>query len=174
MTPSLLDYFGHDHQRLGMLLAAAMDSSTGYDEQAFEIFRRALVRHVAIEERVLAPALEARLGDGFAAARRKLRQDHRALVTLVIPRPCREWLEDLRELLAHHFEVEEREGGLHELAERFLTPDAPKLIAAARGLPEVELGPPCEGAEVEAALHAALERFGLADPEKNVGGDPLE
>lgn len=174
---SLAHELEQEHLRLTSQLEACHGPLGVTHPEAFEAFRRALVRHIAIEEKVLAPALRARLGAAVDGALKDLKQDHMALVTLVVPEPCDEWFEDLREFLVHHFAVEEAEGGLHALALAHLADAQAELAEAVRLLPAVRLDPPCAGAEVEAALHTAFVQAGLA-PEgpatKRAGGDPLE
>jgi hypothetical protein len=76
------------------------------DLRRFDDFRQALPRHIAIEEKVLMPALTKVLGKA-PLFQNGLRMDHAGIAALCIPTPTSEWLDDLKELLEHHQRVEE-------------------------------------------------------------------
>lgn len=63
------------------------------DGAQFDRFRRRALQRVAIEERVLIPELAAAIA--HVPARRLIHQAHLELVTVCVPAPHAEWLEEL-------------------------------------------------------------------------------
>jgi Hemerythrin HHE cation binding domain len=97
------------HHQLRKGLAACL-AGTGVDVEAFDRFRHELLWHVSVEERVVMPALIRALGRP-PDDRNGLRKDHAGIAALCVPRPEREWVENLRDLLDQHYRVEESPGG---------------------------------------------------------------
>src|SRR5215831_15391307 len=76
-----------DHERLDALLGRAFATPDAIDHQAYAAFRKGLLRHIGMEEKILLPATQrARGGEPLHAAAR-LRLDHGALAALFVPSP---------------------------------------------------------------------------------------
>ncbi len=161
MVDRLSSPFREEHLALAAQLRAATGAGGEVDLEAWTSFRKALVRHLAIEERIIVPMLEARRAPELLATRSELAHDHAALMTLLVPAPNPIWLTDLAERLAHHVAAEEGPGGLYELLDRHLASSARELLEAARSLRTIELGPPAEGAATGVAVSLALAAVGL-------------
>ena len=103
---TLHEYLSDDHERLDALLDAAL----GGDDDAYAEFRRGLLRHIGIEERILFPLVRSPLTE-------KLHRDHAALAALLVPPPTRAEIEQIRAILSEHNRLEEDAGGLYEQVE---------------------------------------------------------
>lgn len=110
MTTLLHDYLTDDHERLDALLAAALGDDGSIDDAAYFEFRRGLLRHIGIEERILFPLLR-------TAVTERLHKDHAALAALLVPPPARAEIEQIRAILAEHNPLEEGPGGFYEQVE---------------------------------------------------------
>jgi len=110
MTTPLHHYLTRDHERLDALLAAALGGDGAIDEAAYSAFRRGLLRHIGIEERILFPLLR-------TAVTERLHKDHAALAALLVPPPTRADVEQIRAILVEHNPLEEGPGGFYEQVE---------------------------------------------------------
>ena len=144
-----------DHARLDAVLARA-----GLDPVPYAEFRRGLLRHVGIEEKILLPAAQrARAGEPLALATR-LRLDHGAIAALLVPTPTPAIVATLRTILTAHNALEEEPGGLYETFDALLAADADGIVHAMAASPEVKASPHNDGPDVMPAVVRALERAG--------------
>jgi hypothetical protein len=95
---------------------------------AYERFRRGLLRHIAVEERVLFPFAKRRLGEPLPGVE-LLRAEHSAIGRLLCYRPNQRLLDDVRALLGPHNEREEGHGGVYAHLERVAADDVESLVA---------------------------------------------
>jgi len=105
-----------DHRRLDELLARAVAG----DRDAYRAFRAGLLRHIAMEEKVL--FAEARRRGVLAAMIERLHADHAALASLLVPSPTPALLGTIRDVLTEHNPIEERADGLYEACEQVADP----------------------------------------------------
>lgn len=131
-------FLQRDHARLDELLRRS-DATAAVDPQAFEMFRGGLLRHIAIEEKVLFPEARRLRGGEPLAIARELRADHAALAALMVPTPTHETIAQVRAVLAEHNPLEEEPGGLYEVCERLAGAELDQLLARAQAVPEVPL-----------------------------------
>lgn len=85
-APRITEHLAADHQRLHALLTAAC-AGAALDRDAFARFRAGLLRHIAVEEKVLLPAARRARGGEPVARAYDLRVDHAALTSLLVPTP---------------------------------------------------------------------------------------
>lgn len=152
--------FAAEHQALRSLLRECLGPH-GVDAARFDEFRQRLLQHIAVEEKVLLPALEQKLGHP-TLTHDEVRKDHAGVAALCVPAPNRAWVEALMQQLEEHHRVEEGEHGFFALCDRWLADDAPSLFAAARALPPLQLTPFNDGRRVREHLAEVLEATGLA------------
>ena len=81
----LHDFLSKDHERLDELLRRLLASGMSTSQEAFEEFRLGLLRHIAIEEKVLFPEL--RKLQVTKELEKQLQRDHAALAALLVPSP---------------------------------------------------------------------------------------
>ena len=158
MTAPIVGYLTQDHRRLEGLLDAATRGAA-IDPEPYAEFRRGLLRHIAIEEKVLLPAAEKALGRPAGQAGR-LRLDHGAIAALLVPSPTPAIVATLRRILAGHDLVEEGRGGVYADCERGLGPEAASIAGAMARHPDPKANPHNDGPGVMAAVERALARAG--------------
>jgi hypothetical protein len=160
MRGHLYDYFSGDHKRLEALLREAVKPSGEIDEVLYEQFRKGLLRHISMEERVLFPAgKELRGGDPLPDAA-KLRSDHGALVALLVPPPSPQIIAALLGILSRHNHLEECPGGCYDLCQRLAGKNVEGLMEKVKAVPEVPTTPHNPKPEVLEATRRALARAG--------------
>jgi len=156
-------FLAADHERLDAFLARAAREDGSIDRAAFDAFRAGLLRHIAIEEKVLFPAVrEARGGEPHPDWKR-LRIDHGALTSLLVPPPTVELVGEIRSILEPHNLVEEGPGALYESCDALLCDRAAELLERMRSYPPVKVAPYRDGPRVlhraEDALRASAKQF---------------
>jgi hypothetical protein len=113
----LFTYLAGDHRSLEDLLDRAVKEGQLADPEAYGAFRRGLLRHIAIEEKLLIPAAHAHRGGEPLPIAAKLRLDHGAIAALLVPVPTPSVVAALHAILADHNLLEEGPGGLYDLCE---------------------------------------------------------
>jgi len=127
-----------DHVRLDALLREAERPDGTIDDAIYTAFRGGLLRHIAMEEKVLLPFVRERSGAPFASAA-QLRRDHGEIAKLLVRSPSRTIVDSLREVLARHNPLEEGERGLYAACDAAAGEDAPGLVERLRAQPAVPL-----------------------------------
>lgn len=156
MEGLLQQFLERDHVRLDGLLRRADAEATAIDLAAYEAFRGGLLRHIAMEERVLLPeARRLRGGEPHPKARR-LRADHAALAALLVPTPTHAIVASLRRVLEEHNPLEEGPDGVYADVDRLTGDEADALLARIRAVPEVALAPHADGPHVQEHIEKLL------------------
>jgi hypothetical protein len=132
-----------DHVRLDGVLAAATANGR-IDHERYAWFRHDLLRHIAMEEKVLLPDARERNGAPLELAA-KLRADHGAIAKLLVRSPTIAIIDELRILLARHNALEEGPDGLYATCDRLAAADAPAIVARLRVQPKVPVAPFYDG-----------------------------
>jgi hypothetical protein len=146
----------HDHARLDVLLRRIMASPHAIDIDAYESFRAGLLRHIAMEEKVLLPEAR-RLRDGEPLqVGAQLRADHAALASLLVPTPTHELIGTIQRVLAEHNALEEGPGGLYDVCERLAGAEVDGLVTRLRATPEVPLARHFDGPRVAVRIDSLL------------------
>lgn len=140
-----------DHRRLDGLLQACRDPA-GRDADAYVAFRGGLLRHIAMEEKVLLPAARRLRGGEPLPVAARLREDHALLASLLVPTPTAEILGLVRDVLTEHNALEEGTGGLYEACEALAAGELDRLLALLAAVPEVPLARHFDGARVHAHI----------------------
>lgn len=152
-----------DHRRIDALLARAIDAEP-FDGESFGAFRSELLRHIAVEERIVM-AEARRLDRSLAEPALALRIEHGAMAILLVPTPDRALALELRGLITTHMAQEEGPSGVHARCERALRDCASDVAARMRAHPPVRtaayLDVPGRPRTARAALEAMARRGGL-------------
>jgi len=156
---AIWQFLADDHARLDLLLERAGSCSSAEELAAYDQFRRALLRHISMEEKVLLPAAERARGAPLAEAAR-LRLDHGALAALMMPPPQPRIIRAVRVVLGRHNPLEESPGGVYDVCEELAGAGAAALIAALEATPQVPVKPHLDTPKVYDALRRALARAG--------------
>jgi hypothetical protein len=160
----LFQYLSEDHERLDRLLARAAANPDSIDLESYSQFRTGLLRHIAIEEKVVLPAI-ARLQNGRQAeVALRLRLDHGALVALLVPSPTKPIVATIRSILRVHNPLEEREGGLYRILDKLAGSETDDLLEKLKKYPEVPALPYNDRPGTLDATRRAVQRAGY-EPE---------
>jgi len=154
------DFLMADHRRLETLLQSAVAHAGYVDQGAYSQFRAGLLRHIGMEEKILLPAAKRLRGGEPLLIASKLRLDHGALATLLIPTPTVAIIAMLRGILKDHNTIEEGPGGLYETCDELAGSEAAQLLATLQAAPEVTVLPHSDTPTVMSTVHRALERAG--------------
>ena len=154
------DFLMADHRRLESLLQQAVAHADHVDQRAYAQFRAGLLRHIGMEEKILLPAAQRLRGGEPLSIAAKLRLDHGALATLLIPTPTTAVIATIRGILKEHNILEEGSGGLYETCDELAGAEAAQLLAKLRAAPEVAVLPHSDTPTVMNTLHRVLERAG--------------
>ncbi len=160
MPPHVVERLRAERQTLLAVLHRCVTAAGEVDLIAFDEFRHRLVWLIAVEQRILVPALVARLGP--LKFQKGMQRDHADLIALCVATPNVEWVGNLAELLGNHLELEECGGGLLELVARHLE-DQPGVVEAVDRLAGPKLPRFEGGAAVRGQLRAVLEEVGLGE-----------
>jgi hypothetical protein len=157
---AITDLLSADHARLEELLRRATARAGAIDIEPYGAFRRGLLRHIGIEEKILLPAAQrARGGEALPIATR-LRLDHGAIAALLVPTPTAGVVQTIRDILTSHNALEEGPDGMYATCDRLLAAEAGAVAAEIAVYPEPRANPHNDGPDVMAAVRRALERAG--------------
>jgi hypothetical protein len=129
-------FMAEDHVRLDRLLAAAT-AGRDIDLETFARFRHDLLRHIAMEEKVLLPEARLRRGGAPLDVAPQLRADHGSIAKLLVRAPTAVTVDALRQLLGRHNALEEGERGLYAVCDALAGDEAPAVVARLRDQPSV-------------------------------------
>jgi len=135
-----------DHRRLEALL----------NRGDYEEFREGLLRHIAMEEKVLLPAAKRYNGGEPLSVAAQLRLDHSAIAALLVPTPTPAILQQLREILTLHNPLEEGERGLYAECERLAGAEIDALVEKLGAVPKVKVAKHFDGPRAFAAIEDLL------------------
>jgi Hemerythrin HHE cation binding domain len=156
---AIWSFLASDHARLDSLLERAGECRSVEELAAYDQFRRGLLRHISMEEKVLLPAAERARGAPLSEAAR-LRLDHGALAALMMPSPHPRIVRAIRFIFARHNPIEEGPAGVYEACEALAGADGAELLKALRATPQVPVKPHLDTPRVYKALQHALARAG--------------
>ena len=160
----IAEFLAKDHERLDALLTQACADETRIDGDAYEAFRRGLLKHVGMEELILLPAAR-RLGGAAVTLAQRARLDHAALTSLLIPTPTAKLMSVLRAVLEPHDRMEEEEGGLYAQCVRALGTEEESVLARLRAASDIPPAAHVDGPHVAASIRKALAAAGYKGPD---------
>jgi hypothetical protein len=128
-----------DHVRIDESLEASERADGSFDEAAYERFRHHLLRHIGMEEKILLPYARAKRGGVPLALAGSLRADHGEISRLLVRRPTRETVTELRLLLDRHNPLEEGALGLYAACDVLAGLETLSVVERLRAQPPVPL-----------------------------------
>lgn len=149
------EFLARDHARLDALLLQSVANPELVDRAAYAEFRAGLLRHIAMEEKVLLPDARRRRGEPLSVAQ-QLREDHSLLASLMVPTPTHELVAVIREVLERHNPLEEGPDGVYAVCERLAGGEAEGLLERLRATPEVPVAAHVDGPRVHAHIARQL------------------
>lgn len=163
MNGELYNYFFGDHRELEVALEQAVASEV-IDMASYAKFRNGLLRHIALEEKVLLPALERVTKDRMKPVLDQIHADHGAIAALLVPPPTHGIVRAIKHILELHNVLEESPEGLYDVCEHLPEETVAEIVTKARSAPPVKVQPHNAGPGVIDATKRALQRAGY-DPE---------
>jgi hypothetical protein len=160
MNGPLYQFFAADHRRLEGLLDRATARPGEYEMEAYADFRKGLLRHIKIEEKILVPTAQKAGGGEPLPIAAKIRLDHGAITALLVPSPSRTVVAALRKILSDHNVLEESPGGLYETCEQLVGDEVESLLEQAKNAPAVPVNPYNDKSFVLEAARRAMARAG--------------
>ena len=153
-------FLADDHARLDLLLRRAFSEQDQIDLHAYSQFRSGLLKHIAMEEKVLLPAAQQAQGGEPLPVAAKLRIQHGALAALLVPSPTCIIGAAIRAILKDHNPLEEGSRGVYEVCERLAGSEAATMLARLQSLAEIKLAPHNDGPLVIESTRRAMARAG--------------
>lgn len=95
----ITDFLVQDHGRLEALLHSAVAQAGSVDQGTYDQFRAGLLRHIGMEEKILLPAAQRLRGGEPLSIAAKLRLDHGAIASLLMPPPTAAVIAKIRTVL---------------------------------------------------------------------------
>ena len=135
----LAEFLTGDHARLDALLAECLAAGDDIPYVAYDEFRRGILRHIGMEERVLFPEL--RKVQGVTDLEKQLHRDHAAIAALLVPPPTHRELAQIAAILETHNVLEEETSGLYATIERIAADDLPALMQRVHAIPAIPVAP---------------------------------
>jgi hypothetical protein len=158
----ITDFLVTDHGRLEGLLQAAVAQAGSVDQGTYDQFRAGLLRHIGMEEKILLPAAQRLQGGEPLSIAAKLRLDHGAIASLLMPPPTAAVIAKIRAVLQVHNTIEEGPGGLYQTCDELAGSEAAQLLAKLQAAPELAVLPCSDSPAVMPAVRRALERAGYS------------
>lgn len=160
MPGALYQYLADDHERLDSLFRRAVAKPGNIDTESYHEFRKGLLRHIAMEEKIVLPSIARWQSGKKAAIGERLRLDHGALVALLAPPPTPSIMLTIQSILEVHNQLEERGDGLYKLLEQLAGPEEEQILAQLKSAPPVAVLPNNNKPEVLEAAKKAVARAG--------------
>ena len=160
MPGKIYRFLADDHERLDALLEGAVSDPENIDRSAYAQFRSGLLKHIAMEEKILLPAARRIRGGEPLPVAAKLRLDHGALTALLVPSPTVSVVAAIRAILTAHNPVEEDPGGMYDQCEELAGAEAEQILRQLQQAPEVRVVPHVDSPFVMEATRRALARAG--------------
>ena len=129
----ITDFLVKDHGRLEGLLQSAVAQAGSVDQGTHDQFRAGLLRHIGMEEKILLPAAQRLRGGEPLSIAAKLRLDHGAIASLLMPPPTAAVIVTIRAVLKDHNTIEEGPGGLYETCDELAGSEAAQLLCQTPG-----------------------------------------
>lgn len=160
MPGKLYNYMAEDHDRLDGLLTRATSQPGVIDMVLFDEFRKGLLGHIAMEEKIILPTI-ARFQNGKqAAVAARLRLDHGAIVALLVPPPTPSIVATLLSILRVHNALEEEDGGLYQLLQKLAEAEQDAVLEKMIRAREVKVLPHNDRPDIIEATRRAVARAG--------------
>jgi hypothetical protein len=151
----LYHYLAEDHDRLDALLDGAILKTGEIDIASYSEFRKGLLRHISIEEKIILPAASKWQHGKYETLAKRLHGDHGVLVSLLAPPPTSSIILTIRAILKVHNPLEEGSGGLYGVFEESTGCEMEDVLIQIKAAPPISVLPNNEKPEVlEAAKNA--------------------
>lgn len=154
-------YFTDDHRRLEELLHRAFTNADYIDEVVYAEFRSGLLRHIALEEKILLPALQEFYHGSPHPMAAQLRLEHGALTALLVPPPSRAIQKIFLGIFAVHNQKEECAACFYAACDALPPERVQDLFAKVQKYPAVPVMPYSTKENILEATRRAVNRAGF-------------
>lgn len=161
MNQPIYKFFTDDHRRLDALLEKAIEEPGKIQMEYYDQFRKGLLTHIKMEEKILFPAAQKANGGVPLPIAPKLRLDHGALTALMVPPPTLPLIKVLLHVLDIHDELEERPGGMYDACEALTKNQTEAILEELHQTTEVPVHPHNSAPIAVEAARRALTRAGF-------------
>ena len=134
-----------DHERLDRLLSKSEGADGNIDGASYAEFRQGLLRHIAMEEKVLLPFAKSKRGGVALPIAAALRKDHGEIASLLVPSPSAAICAKLRAVLQRHNPLEEGSQGLYAACDALAGADGAEVVNRLEAQPAVPMAPHYDG-----------------------------
>jgi hypothetical protein len=134
-----------DHARLDALLARAELPDGTIDPESYAEFRQGILRHIAMEEKILLAYARSKRGGEHLPIPSALRRDHGEIARLLVPSPTPHLCAQLRAVLARHNPLEEGTEGLYAACDALAAGESDDVVARLKAQPNVPMAPHHDG-----------------------------
>lgn len=145
MVGLIEEFMTVEHVRADRLLEEAAPDDSVVDLQAYTEFRQSMLRHIAMEEKVLLPFIRAKRDGQPLPYEKSIHSDHGKIARLLVPTPTRALISELRLLLARHNVLEEGPEGLYATCDKLAGEAAADLLEQLERTPAVPMAPHYDG-----------------------------
>lgn len=160
MNKQLHQFFTKDHRRIEALLIKATENPNDVQMEHYNAFRTGLLTHIKMEEKILFPAAQMANGGVALPLTAKLRLEHGALTSLMVPPPAPSLIKVLWHVLEQHDFIEEEPGGMYDVCEALTKNQTQALLAQLANITEVPVHPVNPAPFALEASKRALARAG--------------
>lgn len=153
---TITEFLSRDHDRLDALLAKSVEDPARFDHEAYAEFREGLLRHIAIEEKILMLDARRRRGGEPLPVFAEIRLEHSAIALLLVPTPDHALMREIRSILERHNPKEEGPDGMYAACERLAGGEASELLERALQAPKVPVARHHDGPRAHRTAASAL------------------
>lgn len=158
---NLREFMETDHKRLDALLDAAFADPEHIDQASYDKFRQGLLKHIGMEEKILLPLAQKLRGGEPLPMAAKLRLDHGALASLLVPAATARIAHAIRTILTAHNPLEEGPNGVYEQCRNLAGEEAESVLADLISTKDVPVATRLDTPKVMQGVRRALERAGF-------------
>jgi hypothetical protein len=153
-------HFSDDHQRLESILDRSFARPEYIDETVYSEFRSGLLRHIALEEKILLPSImNAQNGKPHPSASH-LRLEHGAFAALLVPPPTVIIRKVFLGIFQNHNKLEESADGIYAVCDALPPDQIVEIFAKIKDYPSVPVMPYSDKENIIEATRRAVNRAG--------------
>jgi hypothetical protein len=160
MNGEIHKYFAEDHRRLKKLLESAFAQDGKINDSDYSEFRSGLLKHIALEEKILLPAIQKANDGAHYPSAAQFRLEHGAIAALMVLPPSISVKNVLLGILEHHNKREELIPGLYHDCDSALVKSLEPIMQNVRNYPDVPLMPYNNSQLAQDAARRAVARAG--------------